>query len=131
MSKLNMKLEKSTISKLYLILTFISYTKGCIGFWFNTTSSSYAILEASSIAIGLMSGSVIPLYLVFSEFWNPVFWTPFTFLLHHPMQIYLGKYDNIQILQTFIGGIAWCVVLWILARLVFKAGLKKNEAVGL
>jgi ABC-type uncharacterized transport system permease subunit len=46
------------------------------------------------------------------------------------MQIYLGKYDPNQILQTFVGGIAWCIVLWVLARLVFKAGLKRNEAVG-
>jgi ABC-2 type transport system permease protein len=115
----------------YLLLTFISFIKGCIGFWWNKTSSSYSILEASSILIGMLSGSVIPLYILFGDFWNPILWNPFAFLLHHPMQIYLGRYYTNQILQTFAGGIAWCLVLWVLARLVFKAGLKRNEAVGL
>ncbi len=75
------------------------------------------------------TGSLIPLTLLpFSSFFS---FLPTSFVLHHPMQIYLCKYDNLQILQTFIGGMMWCVILWILARLVFKAGLKKNEAVGL
>jgi ABC-type uncharacterized transport system permease subunit len=47
------------------------------------------------------------------------------------MQIYLGKYSMTEIIYTFFGGIAWCFVLWILARVIFKLGLKKNEAVGL
>jgi ABC-2 type transport system permease protein len=115
----------------YVLLTFVSYIKGCIGFWWNTTSDSYSILEASSVLIGILSGSVIPLYFIIKDFWNPIFWTPFAFLLHHPMQIYLGKYSTIEIIYTFLGGIAWCFVLWIVARVIFKLGLKKNEAVGL
>jgi ABC-type uncharacterized transport system permease subunit len=47
------------------------------------------------------------------------------------MQIYLGKYDFNQTLMVFAGGIAWCIVLYFLAKWVFKMGLKRNEAVGL
>jgi ABC-type uncharacterized transport system permease subunit len=44
---------------------------------------------------------------------------------------FLGKYSTTEIIYTFLGGIAWCLVLWILAQVIFKLGLKKNEAIGL
>jgi len=47
------------------------------------------------------------------------------------MQIYLGKYDTFQTVLVFGGGIFWCVLLYFLAKFVFKMGLKKNESVGL
>jgi ABC-type uncharacterized transport system permease subunit len=77
----------------------------------------------------ILAGILVPLNLLpFSGF---LINSPFGFILHHPMQIYLGKYSWVQILYTFLGGIAWCFVLWIVARVLFKFGLKKNEAVGL
>jgi ABC-type uncharacterized transport system permease subunit len=47
------------------------------------------------------------------------------------MQIYLGEYTNLEIFYVFLGGLAWCIILYFLAKLVFKLGLKRNEAVGL
>jgi ABC-2 type transport system permease protein len=57
--------------------------------------------------------------------------TPFAYILHYPMQIYLGKYDTNQTILVFLGGLAWCLALFILAKIVFKLGLKRNESVGL
>ena len=115
----------------YIILTFLSYLKGCVGFWIRNNSNSVAVIQAMTIAIGILSGTVIPLQMLFKGFDHPMLWTPFAFLLHHPMQIYLGKYSQVEILQTFVGGITWCLILFVLARVVFKMGLKRNEAVGL
>jgi ABC-2 type transport system permease protein len=77
----------------------------------------------------VLSGAIVPLS--FLPFTFAFASSPLAFTLHHPMQIYLGKYSQIEIIQTFGGGILWCFVLWIIARLIFKIGLKKNEAVGL
>jgi ABC-2 type transport system permease protein len=74
-----------------------------------------------------LSGKAIPLNIV-SVFLTQ---TPFAFLYFIPIQIYLGKYTFDQTLLTFGGGIAWCILLFVMARIVFKAGLKRNEAVGL
>jgi ABC-2 type transport system permease protein len=79
----------------------------------------------------ILSGRFFPLNLTSKIFYNFLIFLPFSFTFYHPMQIYLGKYSQVEIAQTFVGGVLWCLVLWILARLVFKAGLKKNEAVGL
>ena len=115
----------------YLIKSFLGFITGSIAFLVNDNANSRAIVESVQVASGLLSGEIIPLFVLFSGFSNPVFWTPFAFLFHHPMQVYLGKYDFNQTLMVFAGGIAWCVVLYFLAKWVFKMGLKRNEAVGL
>ena len=56
---------------------------------------------------------------------------PFAYFAHYPMQIYLGKYSALEVVYVFGGGIAWCIILYYLAKWVFRMGLKKNEAVGL
>ncbi|MFM7853798.1 MAG: ABC-2 family transporter protein [Flammeovirgaceae bacterium] len=53
------------------------------------------------------------------------------FFAYYPAQIYLGKYDTDQTVLVFLGGIAWCGILYFLAKLVFRLGLKRNESVGL
>jgi ABC-2 type transport system permease protein len=77
----------------------------------------------------VLVGTLIPLdKMPFSSFFSLL---PYSWILHHPMQIYLGKYDFNQTILVFAGGIAWCVILFFFAKIIFKAGLKRNEAVGL
>jgi ABC-type uncharacterized transport system permease subunit len=77
----------------------------------------------------VLSGAIVPL--VFIPFSIVFINTPIAYTLHHPMQIYLGKYSTTEIIYAFLGGVAWCITLWVLARVIFKSGLKKNEAAGL
>jgi ABC-2 type transport system permease protein len=79
---------------------------------------------------GILTGIIIPLdkLPLYKEF---IQFLPTTFFLHHPMQIFLGKYNFQETLAVFAGGLAWCLILYFLAKFVFKLGLKKNEAVGL
>ena len=111
-------------STLIMIKFYFGQIIGGVGFWFK---NSYGLMGFSETMLALFSGSLIPLFL-FPKVFEFTF---FAFTLHHPMQIYLGKYLQVEIMKTFVGGLIWCLVLWILARLVFKAGLKRNEAVRL
>ncbi len=110
----------------YFISVFFSYFLGSFAFFLTDV---HGILDLQTQTNQFLSGKTIPLSS--AKILQPLALLPFSYTFYHPMQIYLGKYSNIQIIQTFVGGIVWCIVLWILARLVFKAGLKKNEAVGL
>jgi ABC-type uncharacterized transport system permease subunit len=118
---------------------------GMLAFFLEDSRVYSRTVQSYNAFLGIMVSNFIPLdKLPFKEFWMA---TPFAFTVHHPMQIYLGKYDtNVtlslpfqedlgiqvpQILLVFLGGIAWCLVLYFLAKFVFKAGLKRNEAVGL
>ena len=107
----------------------IGYMIGSFAFFLKNKREYMSVRESWESIKPILFGLLIPLTeMPFTKFFE---FLPTAYFLHHPMQIYLGKYDNAQILQTFGGGIVWCLVLWILARLVFKAGLKRNEAVGL
>ena len=110
----------------YLLQLFTEILFGSIAFYLPW---GWGILSLSSDISNILSGSRFPLSLF--NFTIPLLVLFPAFSYHHPMQIYLGKYSQAEILQTFIGGIIWCLVLFILARIVFKIGLKRNEAVGL
>lgn len=110
----------------YFVSVFFSYLLGSFAFFLTDV---HGILDLQTQTNQFLSGKTIPLSS--SKILQPLVFLPFSYTFYHPMQIYLGKYSQAEILQTFVGGIAWCLVLWIFARFIFKAGLKKNEAVGL
>ncbi len=109
----------------FLIKYFLGMSIGFVGFW---VKENFGTMNLYENILPLAAGSLVPFSILNIPFLEKL---PTAYILHHPMQIYLGKYDNFQIFQTFAGGVFWCIILWILARLIFKAGLKKNEAVGL
>jgi ABC-type uncharacterized transport system permease subunit len=60
-----------------------------------------------------------------------VIWQPFAFVGYHTYNTLLNKY-TFQEYFIFLGiSIIWNIIVFLLARIVFKLGLKKNEAVGL
>ena len=109
----------------FVIRYFISLSVGMSSFWIK---DSVGLISFYENILPVLAGSLVPLSLLPIPFLDK---TPLSYLFYHPMQIYLGKYSQLEILQTFCGGILWCLVLFILARIVFKMGLKRNEAVGL
>jgi ABC-2 type transport system permease protein len=113
----------------FTILNFIGIVIGSAAFFINDKKDMYGVESSAEALEQIFTGSIIPLSLL--PFNSIISFNPYAFVLHHPMQIYLGKYSNIEVLYTFLSGIAWCIALWILARVIFKLGLKKNEAVGL
>jgi ABC-2 type transport system permease protein len=100
---------------------------GLVAFW---TVESYGAVFLNMTFIAFFSGSMFPLIFILDKFPFLNF-TPWSIILHHPMQIYLNKYSPLETLFVFLGGLAWCFVLYFLAKIVFKMGLKRNEAVGL
>lgn len=100
---------------------------GSFAFWF---VGDGGMMRLRSAIESVLEGSKIPLNIL-TVFVPGVLWTPYAFLLHYPVQIWLGKYDIKEIIGVYCLGIVWCLVLFMLSRFVFKLGLKRNEAVGL
>jgi len=114
----------------FTIIYLFDLIVGFISFWVLEFGALGGIMN---LVVDFLKGAFIPLYILYSisekfEFLN---YLPFAFLLHHPMQIYLGKYSANQTILVFLGGLAWCIALYILAKIVFRLGLKRNESVGL
>ena len=114
-----------------LITIFIKYffniILGYLAFWFMEVEGFVQSYAAVSI---FLAGNVVPLNII-PFVGNYLILTPFAFTFYHPMQIYLGKYNTNQTILVFLGGITWFIILYFLAKLVFKMGLKRNESVGL
>ncbi len=111
-----------------LFIIFISgFITACSGFYLprmHGVAMNYTFLSA------LLMGRVFPLNLIYENFIFYLF-NPFAFTFYHPMQIYLGNYNTNQTILVFLGGLAWCIILYFLAKFVFKAGLNRNESVWL
>lgn len=113
----------------FVIQFFIGVTIGSSNFFVYNKRDFEGISSSYLAALAILTGSIIPLnQLFYPEFFQSL---PFAWIIHHPMQIYLGNYSNMEILYSVLGGLMWIFVLYILAKIVFKLGLKKNESVGL
>ena len=113
----------------FVIQFLIGVIIGSSNFFVYNKRDFEGIASSYVAVLAILSGSIIPLnQLFFSQFFQSL---PFAWIIHHPMQIYLGNYSNMEILYSVLGGLAWILVLYILAKIVFKLGLKKNESVGL
>jgi ABC-2 type transport system permease protein len=107
----------------------LGYGVGLFAFFLKDKREFSSVQEGWLATNAILYGLIIPLdQLPFRQIFE---FLPTAYFVHHPMQIYLGRYDNTQILHTFAGGIVWCLVLLVVTRTIFKLGLKRNEAVGL
>jgi ABC-2 type transport system permease protein len=116
---------------LSLIIAIVIYfcidvTVGAVTFW---TPETNVLIDTKLILTPFLAGSLV--FLSTNSITKSFVYLPWSFLVHHPMQIYLGKYDINQTILVFLGGIFWCVILYFLANFVFKMGLKRNESVWL
>ena len=112
-----------------LIRYFIAFILGLTSFW---TITIYGQANLYENMVPLILGVIFPYNLITID-WLRTFLqlSPLSFIVYHPMQVYLGKYTWLETLYVFLSGIFWCVILYLLSKLILKLGLKKNESVGL
>ena len=105
---------------------FLSFVVGFSAFFM---TESEGLINFVANVKNVSAGKFFPLTIL--PITSFLIYSPFSLFFYHPMQIYLGKYDNFQTFLVFLGGVFWCIFLYFLAKFVFKMGLKKNESVGL
>ena len=125
--------------RLLILLAFIPITFsinhffgiiiGSLAFFFNDSREFSSFAGAYLIFRNTMSGLILPLDKTPAAGFFVL--TPYAWVLHHQVQIYLGKYSTVQSLLVFVGGLVWCIILYFLAKIILKIGLKRNESVGL
>ena len=108
---------------------FFGVLIGSVGFFLKDTREFQGFAGSYLTLRSILSGMILPLDKApFSGFFQL---TPYAWVLHQQVQIYLGKYTPLETFYVFLGGIIWCVILYFMASFVFKMGLKRNESVGL
>lgn len=91
---------------------------------------AYGVLMVKNLVISLLSGELIPLYLVpeqYSWIWKS---TPFYLYVYGPTQIATGAWGWAEFTQQVWFGLAWFVAGWILLRLTWGLGIRKYSSLG-
>lgn len=106
---------------------FIAYSLAMLAFW---------ILEVSTIVFILysfeyfLSGQTFPLDLLPDWLQGFVKWSPFTYELFFPVQVYLERIQGTELVTGLGIQAMWTVLTFLLARTLWKFGVRKYQAVG-
>jgi ABC-2 type transport system permease protein len=106
------------------LLTFLTAT---LSFWVLEISSfTFILLALQRLAGGLM----FPLDVLPASLASFLRLTPFACQVFLPVQIYLGRERGIVLIQDFALQLFWVIVLYLLARLACRRGLRAHGAFG-
>jgi ABC-2 type transport system permease protein len=100
---------------------------GMIGFWVLEVTSLLWVIATLNYFI---SGQMFPLDLL------PTFWKrlldalPFQYLAYFPAVVFLRKVEGAALVRGLLAELAWAIALVVLARWLFRRGLRRYSAFG-
>jgi ABC-2 type transport system permease protein len=110
-----------------LIQFFIAYTLAMIAFW---------LLEISTVVFIVMSfeyflsGQLFPLDMLPPWLGTIIRWSPFPCEIYFPVQIFMQRVTGPALWQGLAIQAAWVIIMYLLATTLWRAGLRKYQAVG-
>ena len=110
-----------------LIQFLIAYTLAMLAFW---------LLEISTIVFIVMSfeyflsGQLFPLDMLPGWLGTIIQWSPFPYELYFPVQIFMQRVTGSALWLGLAIQATWVVLMYLLATALWRAGLKKYQAVG-
>jgi ABC-2 type transport system permease protein len=104
-----------------------SFVFGILGFWMTKVTAIFAMFETVSLFI---SGRIAPFSLLPPVVKQISVYLPYRYMIGFPLEILTKSADSQTLLVGFIGSFIWTVLLVLAIGWLWKAGLKKNQAVG-
>ncbi len=106
----------------FLVYFSISLIIQMTAFWiFNVWSMS----TIKNVFVNLLSGSLIPIWFMPNSLVSILQYTPFYSIYFLPLNIYLGKVANTEILSGFMMQIFWIILLSFIGSLMWNSGRKR------
>jgi len=109
----------------YLLNWLIFYIVGISTFWFGFV---WALNYSVQVTANFLEGGLIPLDLLPSWLNMLNNFLPFKYIIFVPVSIFTGRLEITW--SIFIIPLVWVLFLYLLAKLLFKVGLKKYEGFG-
>lgn len=106
----------------YLILWLISFIVQTWSFWL---FSVWGIITIKNVFVKILSGTLLPLWFMPEIIRKIITFTPFESIYFTPIQIYLGEIQGAELLSKLAIQVVWVAVLWIIANIFWKNGVKK------
>lgn len=111
----------------FLILFFFGVIITSVAFW---TTRVWALWDFFYALFGLFAGQFVPLALLPPAMQSVAQVLPFRLSLYFPIELILGKLTLQQTMLNLGMQAAWCIVTYILFRLIWRAGVRNYSAVG-
>jgi len=110
-----------------LLQFFISYAMAMLAFWLLEISTFIFILFAFEY---LASGHLFPLDILPAGVKEVLFLTPFPYQLYFPISVYLGQAAGAEIWRGLMMQLIWVIAAYVLARWMWRRGIRKYSAFG-
>jgi ABC-2 type transport system permease protein len=110
-----------------LLQFFLSYAMAMLAFWILEISTLIFILFAFEY---LASGHLFPLDMLPPALQHALWFTPFPSMLYLPISIYMGKSVGVEMLGGLMVQAGWVLLMYALARFMWRRGIRKYAAFG-
>ena len=111
----------------FLVGFFFEVSVGMVGFWFlEVTSLLYIVMTLNFF----ISGHMLPLDLL-PEPWGTILkLLPFQYMAYFPAVVFLGKVQGMILVNNLLAELFWAVFFMVLARALYRLGLRRYSAFG-
>jgi ABC-2 type transport system permease protein len=111
----------------FLVGFFFEASVGMVGFWFlEVTSLLYIVMTLNFF----ISGHMLPLDLLPYPWAGILKALPFQYMAYFPAAVFLGKVKGTKLLLYLLGELFWAVFFMVLARGLYRLGLRRYSAFG-
>jgi ABC-2 type transport system permease protein len=111
----------------FLVGFFFEVSVGMVGFWFlEVTSLLYIVMTLNFF----ISGHMLPLDLLPAPWADLLKALPFQYMAYFPAVIFLGKVKGAALYEHLIRALFWALFFMVLARVLFRLGLRRYSAFG-
>jgi ABC-2 type transport system permease protein len=111
----------------FLVGFFFEASVGMVGFWFlEVTSLLYIVMTLNFF----ISGHMLPLDLLPWPWAELLKLLPFQYMAYFPAAVFLGKIEGSRLLIYLAGELFWAVFFMVLARALYRRGLRRYSAFG-
>jgi len=111
----------------FLVGFFFEASVGMVGFWFlEVTSLLYIVMTLNFF----ISGHMLPLDLLPKPWAGLLMALPFQYMAYFPAVVFLGKVKGTWLLFLLLGEVFWAVFFIVLARSLYRLGLRRYSAFG-
>jgi ABC-2 type transport system permease protein len=111
----------------FLVGFFFEVSVGMVGFWFlEVTSLLYIVMTLNFF----ISGHMLPLDLL-PEPWGSILkLLPFQYMAYFPAVVFQGKVQGMTLVNNLLAELFWAVFFMVLARALYRLGLRRYSAFG-
>ncbi len=111
----------------FVVGFFFEVCVGMVGFWFLEVTSLLYIVMTMNFFI---SGQMLPLDLLPQPWSTLLKALPFQYMAYFPAVVFLGKVRGAALVWGLVGELAWALFFIVLARALYRLGLRRYSAFG-